>query len=146
MTSGSLEIGSAPSTTSNAMRKPVKHSVAVAIFDGGRILSTRRKSDDDELPGIWGLPAGTRGEGESVQDLIRRIGRDKLGVDLIPIRKLSEGRQTRPGYQLEMELWEASLHGTPSHSEWRWASLETLEPGAAAGSLCCALAVGGSVP
>src|SRR5438093_2788129 len=31
---------------------PIKHSVAVAIFKGDQVLSTRRPEDDDELPGI----------------------------------------------------------------------------------------------
>ena len=36
---------------------PVKHSVAVMIFNGDEVLSVRRPDDDDELPGVWGLQA-----------------------------------------------------------------------------------------
>jgi len=123
------------------MLKPVKRSVAVAVFQGDRILSTRRSDNDDELPGVWGLPAGSYREGESTADLIMRIGRDKLGVKLIPERKLAEGIQDRPAYRLTMELWEASMEGNPSHPQWQWATVDRLRPGAAAGSLCCELAI-----
>jgi ADP-ribose pyrophosphatase YjhB (NUDIX family) len=120
---------------------PVKHSVAVMILNGDKVLSVRRSDEDDELPGIWGLPAGTLRGAETIEDLIMRIGRDKLGVELAPVRKLASGRQIRSQYLLEMDLWEASMKGTPTHLEWRWATIDSLQPGAAAGSLCCGLAV-----
>jgi ADP-ribose pyrophosphatase YjhB (NUDIX family) len=119
----------------------VKHSVAVAIFNGDQVLSVRRPEDDDELPGIWGLPAGTLRAGETTEDLIKRIGSEKLSVKLTPIRRINAGRQMRQHYLLEMELWEASMEGTPSHSEWRWVPINSLQPGADAGSLCCELAL-----
>lgn len=111
------------------------------IFDGSHVLATRRPDNDDELPGIWGLPAGSCRAGETIQDVIRRIGRDKLGVNLTPMRKIVSGAQDRPAYRLEMELWEASMKGIPVYPEWRWATLDLLRPGAVSGSLCCELAV-----
>src|SRR5438093_11227750 len=90
------------------MSKRVKQSVAVAVFKEEQILLIRRPDDDDELPGIWGLPAGTRRNTEAAEDLIVRIGRDKLGVKLVPVLRLASGMQDRPGYQLNLELWEAS--------------------------------------
>ena len=120
---------------------PVKHSIAVMIFQGDEVLSVRRPDDDNELPGIWGLPAGTLRPSETVEDLIARIGRDKLGVKLTPVRKVTSGRQIRSLYLLEMDLWEAYITGTPSQENWRWAKIDSLRPGAAAGSLCCELAI-----
>jgi ADP-ribose pyrophosphatase YjhB (NUDIX family) len=108
---------------------------------GADILAIRRPENDDELPGVWGLPAGTLREAETVEDVIRRIGRDKLGVKLTPIRKLADGMQNRARYRLEMELWEASMEGTPSYPEWQWGDPDLLRPGMAAGSLCCELAL-----
>ena len=122
---------------------PVKHSIAVAIFNGDQVLSTRRPDNDDELPGVWGLPAGTLRTGETVKDLIKRIGRDKLGVELTPIRQVNAGKQMRTSYLLEMDLWEATMKGVPNHPEWRWAPIETLRQGVDSGSLCCELAVKG---
>src|SRR4030095_13385567 len=119
----------------------VKHSVAVMVARADRLLSIRRPQDDDELPGVWGLPAGTVRGVETIEDVILRIGRDKLGVELTPTRKLSSGVQNRAEYQLEMELWEASMEGTPTRGDCQWAALDLLRPGMAAGSLCCKLAI-----
>jgi ADP-ribose pyrophosphatase YjhB (NUDIX family) len=118
----------------------VKDSVAVVIRDGARILTIRRPEDDNELPGVWVLPAGTALGEETLDDVIRRIGRDKLGVELRPVRKLAFGTQARQKYFLKMELWEVLMEGTPRYPEWEWASVGRLRPGAAAGSLCCELA------
>ena len=110
--SGNLEIGCAHSATVTMAR--VKQSVAVMISRGDQILAIRRSDTDDELPGIWGLPASTLREGEHAQDLIARIGRDKLGVTLIPLRRIAAGVQERPSYRLEMELWEVLMEGMPT--------------------------------
>jgi hypothetical protein len=123
------------------MSKRVKHSIAVLIRNGDRVLVLRRPADDDELPGIWGLPAGSFRSAETLGDLIRRIGRHKLGVVLSPERLLCEGVQDRPGYRLEMELWEVSMDGTPTVPNWKWAGLDSLTAGRDQGSLCCALAL-----
>jgi ADP-ribose pyrophosphatase YjhB (NUDIX family) len=120
---------------------PVKRSVAVLIRNGRRFLSVRRPDDDDELPGVWGLPAGSYRNAETLENLVRRIGRDKLAVELTPIRKLARGLQTRQRYRLEMELWEAEMAGAPRHPAWQWADAEVLEPGTQQGSLCCRLAL-----
>jgi len=120
---------------------PVKHSVAVIVFRGDQVLAIRRPDDDDELPGIWGLPAGTFKAEETLEDLVMRIGREKLAVRLTPVRRLASGSQNRSKYRLDMDLWEASMQGTPAHPEWRWAPVDSLREGMAAGSLCCELAV-----
>ena len=123
------------------MTVPIKHSVAVMIFNGDQVLAIRRPDDDDELPGIWGLPAGTCRGAETVEQVIGRIGREKLGVILEPIRKIAFGTQERLAYKLEMELWEVSMQGTPTYREWKWSPVDVLAPGADRGSLCCELAL-----
>ena len=111
------------------------------IFRQDQVLAIRRPEDDDELPGIWGLPAGTLRGTETVEDAIERIGREKLRVNLTAIRRLVSGAQVRSSYRIEMELWEASMDGTPAYPEWQWASMDILQIGMAAGSLCCELAI-----
>ena len=81
------------------------------------------------------------GKGESLTDLIRRIGRDKLGVGLKPIRVLTRGRQVRAKYVLEMELVEGGMNGVPTHSKWLWSPPDGLREGQRRGSLCCDLAL-----
>ena len=120
---------------------PLKRSIALLVRERDRILSVRRADDDDELPGVWGLPAGSFRASETLDDLVFRIGRDKLGVALKPIRKLAHGRQERTQYILDMELWEAEIvSGIPEHPAWQWAMPEILLPGISQGSLCCRLA------
>ena len=121
--------------------KPVKHSIAVVVTKGDVVLTVKRPENDDELPGIWGLPAGTCASGETPQDVVRRIGREKLGVRLEPIRGLATGTQDRPSYRLQMELFEASMDGIPSQGEWKWAPRSVLRDGQRQGSLCCDLAL-----
>jgi ADP-ribose pyrophosphatase YjhB (NUDIX family) len=123
------------------MQANVKRSVTVLIRRGDRFLSTRRPDDDDELPGIWGLPAGSYRAAESLDDLVARIGRDKLAVELTPIRRLGHRRQQRERYVLDMELWEAEMSGSPHHPAWQWATPDILESGMSQGSLCCQLAL-----
>ena len=118
-----------------------KHSVAVLVRRGGRLLSLRRPDDDDELPGIWGLPAGSFRTGETRAVLVRRIGDHKLGVELEVGPVLASDRQIRAAYILEMDLVEARMNGTPTRGEWTWAGPEILEPGRKDGSLCCELAL-----
>jgi 8-oxo-dGTP diphosphatase len=125
------------------MSKPVKHSVALLIRNENRILVLRRHDDDDELPGVWGLPAGSFRHSETLGELVRRIGRDKLGATLSTVRKVCEGVQDRPAYRLEMELWEALIEDQPTVSDWKWAPVEALNAGKDAGSFCCALALKG---
>ncbi len=120
---------------------PQKNSVALLVRNGDKLPAIRRRDAADELPGIWGLPAGSLRAGETIEEVIRRIGGDKLGVMLHPIRKIAAGGQNRSTYRLEMELWEATMEGTPTYPQWQWAAVDLLRPGAAAGSLCCDLAI-----
>ena len=121
--------------------KPAKHSVAVLVVQNDNILTVKRPENDDELPGIWGLPAGTCRQGELPEDVVRRIGREKLGVRLEPIGLLLTGTQERPAYVLKMELFEARMEGVPKHREWKWAPRSVLRDGQVRGSLCCHLAL-----
>ena len=119
----------------------MKHSVAVVVRRDGQFLMLRRPDDDDELPGIWGLPAGSLGTGETPGDLVRRVGIHKLGVDLEAGQVLASGRQDRGSYILEMDLIEARMTDSPTRGEWKWADPDVLEPGRRSGSLCCGLAL-----
>ncbi len=105
----------------------------------GGLLLVRRPDDDDDLPGAWGLPAASLGEGESEEDAVRRAARDKLGVDVRPLGPVgSEGAMTD---------WRAEIvNGEPAvpqdgpntqYAELRRGELRDLVPAARRGSLCC---------
>lgn len=102
------------------------------------LLLVRRPEDDEDLPGVWGLPAVSLAAGESEEDGVRRAGRDKLGVELRPLRPL--------GVDATMTDWEAELvSGRPAvpqpgpntqYSDLRWGEPSELVPAARRGSLC----------
>ena len=134
---------------------PVQRAVALVVHcpdDAGLLLAVRRPEDDAELPGLWGLPAATLRDDETVEDAACRIGETKLGVDVEPGEVAAEGAQQRPGYLLEMALLTARLRdsaGSPrllapsglstAYVGWRWAHPDILVEAARRGSLCCQL-------
>jgi ADP-ribose pyrophosphatase YjhB (NUDIX family) len=129
-----------------------RSAVAVAIYRDALVLAVRRPDEPgEELPGVWGLPATTLRAGETPEDGVRRLGLEKLGVDLTPLRVLRAGEQQRPDYTLHMTVYEASMSGEPGLPEnppaaeqTLYDALDWLPPlslcdGADRGSLCCRL-------
>ena len=135
------------------VQQTVHHAVAAAIRRAeGLVLAVRRPDEpDEELPGLWGLPAATLGDGETPEDGIRRLGREKLGVALTPLRALAEGEQSRGGYTLHMTVYDALMSGEPRLPERTpgvtrtlyealdWLPAASFREAAQQGSLCCEL-------
>ncbi len=136
----------------------VRRAVAAVVQrDDGLVLAVRRPDEPgEELPGLWGLPAVTLHEDESVEDGVRRIGREKLAVELTPLRALAEGEQQRDSYALHMTVYQASMAGEPSalggpsrtpaatgtqYDAVDWLPAESFREASNAGSLCCRLLV-----
>ena len=134
------------------------HAVALVVRrpgDPARLLTVMRPEDDDDLPGVWGLPATSLRPGEEEERAARRVGETKLGGGLRLGRRLSAGSQQRTAYLLRMTLYDAALAADPAlpapgrgvgggtrYSAYRWAHPEALLPGAEQGSLCCRLLLG----
>ena len=126
-------------------------SVAVVIRRGadGFYLAVRRPFQDEQLPGLWGLPAGTLERGELPEQAVRRIGLEKLGVRIEPSRFLGIKSANRGSHELILMDIEATLEeGNPDvHSavttrtryiDQQWTDrLELLQEAADRGSLCC---------
>jgi hypothetical protein len=103
------------------------------------LLLVRRPDDDDDLPGVWGLPAVSLAAGESEEEAVRRAGRDKLGVELEPVERV--------GREQTMTDWEARIvSGRPAvpqprphtqYTDLRFGDPSELVPAAREGSLCC---------
>jgi len=127
--------------------KPHKRSVSLVIEGSGGVLLVRRPDNDVSLPGLWGLPAVSLEEGESEEDAVRRAGRDKLGVEVRPLRVLGAIAGERAGYLIHMHDWQAEIQsgeptvpqpaGGTQYTDWRWGQPAELRPAARAGSLCC---------
>ena len=102
------------------------------------LLLVRRPDDDADLPGVWGLPAASLGDGESEEDAVRRAGREKLGVEVLPLQPI--------GTDGAMTDWEARIaSGRPAvpqtgpntqYAQLRWGDPRDLVPAARQGSLC----------
>jgi ADP-ribose pyrophosphatase YjhB (NUDIX family) len=131
---------------------PIKRSVAIAVVRRGeprKVLLVRRPDDDEELPGIWGLPAASCRTGETLEAAARRIGPLKLGAGIVLGRQLASGKQVRARYILEMSLFSATLdQAAPSlrkgravtmYADWRWGDPRELADSARLGSLCSQL-------
>jgi 8-oxo-dGTP diphosphatase len=126
--------------------KPLKRSVSLVIEGPAGVLLVRRPDDDESLPGLWGLPAGSLREGESEHDALLRVGREKLGVEVEPVRQVGQEEADRPGYRIAMSDWAARVvAGEPvvpqggegtQYVDWRWGDAEELVPAARAGSVC----------
>jgi 8-oxo-dGTP diphosphatase len=126
--------------------KPLKRSVSLVIEEPRGVLLVRRPEDDESLPGLWGLPAVSLGEGESEAEAIRRAGREKLGVEVRALGLLGEEEDERAAYRISMRDWRAEIaSGEPAvpqpgpgtqYVDWRWGDPRELAPAAHAGSLC----------
>jgi hypothetical protein len=90
------------------------------------------------------------GPGETPEAAAARVGREKLGVEVEQLTPLRRGATLRPGYRLEMELFQARIaagepsvpqpgKGVTQYAAWEWSGPDILEPAAARGSLCCRL-------
>jgi ADP-ribose pyrophosphatase YjhB (NUDIX family) len=134
--------------------KPTKCAVAAVVrnpADGREFLAVQRPPDDDRLPNVWGLPAVSLAPGELPEAGLRRIGREKLGVELEPTRFVGIGSLDRGDYELiRMDIEAGVVSGTPSvrlaetaatrYVDQRWTSdLTLLREAARRGSLCSRL-------
>jgi 8-oxo-dGTP diphosphatase len=126
--------------------KPLKQSVSLVIQGPDGLLLVRRPEGDESLPGEWGLPAASLRPGEREEDAVRRAGRDKLGVEVRPVRALGEASGQRPGYRILMRDWEVEIVGGEplvpqsgegtQYEDLRWGDVAELLPAARHGSLC----------
>jgi len=117
---------------------PPKRSVSLVIERPEGLLLVRRPDDDEDLPGVWGLPAATLGDGESDEDAVRRAGREKLGIEVRPLRPLG-GERSMTDWGAEIAAGEPSVPQqgpNTQYAELRFGELRDLVPAARRGSLC----------
>ncbi|MBI4639430.1 MAG: NUDIX domain-containing protein [Candidatus Tectomicrobia bacterium] len=132
--------------------KPIKHSIAYVIYheERSQFLSVKRPSDDDDLPDVWGLPAGSLKNGETFEDAVLRSGREKLGVELKIVKLIGEGNIEREHDILHMKEYEVHViqgevnvpqlvDGVTQYQAWKWATPDELIESAQKGSLCSRL-------
>jgi 8-oxo-dGTP diphosphatase len=93
----------------------VKRSVALAAWGAEGLLLVKRPEEDPEFPGVYGLPAVSPQEGESLEEAARRVAREKLSTEVQLHYPVAFGREERPGYTLELWVYEADLVSKSAH-------------------------------
>ncbi len=92
------------------MNKPIKHAVSVVITnDKGETLFALRNKDETSFPLVWSLPSHFVKPNESFEETVRRIGEDKLGVDLKLVKLLNEGTAERDDFIIFMHDYLAEI-------------------------------------
>ncbi|HET6571324.1 MAG TPA: NUDIX domain-containing protein [Solirubrobacterales bacterium] len=91
-------------------------AVAVAIRDeSGDFLAVKRPREDTVLGSVWGLPAIYVEPGEALEKAAIRVGRQKLGVEVEPVRRIGEDQAERSDFTLRLTVFEARIvAGAPS--------------------------------
>ncbi len=127
----------------------VKRSVALAAWGKEGLLLVKRPEEEAEFPGVYGLPAVSLQEGESLEEAARRVAQEKLSAEVRLRHPVAFGREERPGYTLELWVFEADLLSPPRlpapkpgktyYTAFRFGRPEDLKGAARRGSLCSRL-------
>ena len=128
---------------------PRKRSVALAAWGEEGLLLVLRPQDDPEFPGAWGLPAVSLQGEETLEEAALRVAREKLGAEVAEAGPIAFGVEERPGYTLELWVYEGKLLGRPRlpepkpgkpyYAAFRFGRPEELKAAARQGSLCSRL-------
>jgi ADP-ribose pyrophosphatase YjhB (NUDIX family) len=70
--------------------KPTKEAVAIVVIDASGTFLTVQRADNDSFAGLWGLPAASPRNNETLHDSARRAAKDKLGVDVEIVNKVGD--------------------------------------------------------
>ena len=98
----------------NHISKPIKTSVAVFLLnpdDSSKFLIVKRPNDDDSLPNVYGLPAGSIKEGELPEQVVKRIGIEKLNTEIEATKFIGSKYIDRGAYVLILMDIDAKLIG-----------------------------------
>ncbi len=97
--------------------KPSYEAVSLIITDeDGKFLAVKRPDNpNDDIAGVWGLPAANLQEGESHEEAARRIGMQKLGVEIELGVKVGDSTHDRTTYTLHLTDYKAKVKsGVPA--------------------------------
>ena len=95
--------------------KPTQESVAFFWTKNSKFSVARRADDAATLPGVWGLPSGNLLPDETIEAAIQRIGRDKFGVEVEPVRYVGEDSIDRGTYHLHLREYEVKIVSGTAH-------------------------------
>ena len=103
--------------------------VAAAVVErGDRYLVTRRLAGT-HLEGCWEFPGGKCGDGETLEECLRREIREELDADVSVGGEILKVSHQYPDRIVELRFFAAELIGEPSAmlgQEMRWVAREEL--------------------
>jgi ADP-ribose pyrophosphatase YjhB (NUDIX family) len=137
------------------MSKPSRNAIAVILRnkqDPKQFLAVQRPTTDEDLGGFWGLPATRMRDNELPEDAARRVCREKLGCEAVPLRLVGTMFQKRNSYDLffmdvemlltgesEPDITKATTDST-IYVDQKWTDdTSLLLPAAKSGSCCTTL-------
>ena len=137
------------------MSKPSRNAIAVVLRnkqDPSQFLAVQRPLGDTDLGGFWGLPATRMLANELPEDAARRVCREKLGCEAVPLRLVGTMFQKRNSYDLffmdvemllvstnEPDVTKANTNST-KYIDQKWTDdTALLLPAAKSGSCCTTL-------
>jgi len=133
--------------------KPIKKFLSLVIYnkDRSKILLVKRPDEPGERwPNMWSLPSDSLKKGENYDDAIRRVGREKLGIDVEKVESLGQESKDRGAYITHLKEFEVRIvkgkpfcpqpiKGVTQYSKWKWGDRNDLKPAAKLDSLCSSI-------
>ncbi len=98
--------------------KPVKYAVSFILRNNKEEILVVKRPEDDELGGVWGLPATTLDDGELPEHGVKRGGMEKLSCGIEPVKFIGATSMDRKDYTIHMMDFEARIvKGAPDVSK-----------------------------
>lgn len=105
-------------------RKTLPHQdiVAAMFRRAGERYFLQRRPPEGLLGGLWALPSGKRAPGESMEESLRRVAREKLGVRIAIQREVGTVRHAYSHYRITLHGFHCTVTGgsLPSGEEAAW--------------------------
>jgi ADP-ribose pyrophosphatase YjhB (NUDIX family) len=132
--------------------KPTRNAIAVVLRNKSnpeQFLIIKRPDEGGDLDGFWGLPAVRMQKDELPEDAARRVCREKLGCDAVPLRLVGTMFQKRNSYDMLFMDIEMLLAGEAEpdvklartnstvYVDQEWTTDASLLLPAAKGGSCC---------
>lgn len=126
--------------------KSTRHAISIVIQnENDEILFALRSANKSSYPLAWSLPSHYVSENESPKDTVKRIGKNKLGIELEIGELLNEGKSDRGDFILFMHDYSATItNGEPNIVSNDYVELIWAEPHSQLNSMkvmgdCCRL-------
>ena len=87
-----------------------------SLLDISLLLTVRRPDNDEDLPGVWGLPATSLKDDDPIDAAAHRPGTRKLGANVTLNAIIAKGSQERATQNLSIHLYTAPLDATSPNS------------------------------